>query len=68
LAEYKELSEEELRIILAYFAMQLFFRSAEKNMNLSPLDGYVVSGNKEFDYVIKDLLGNVELVKTNCHN
>lgn len=63
LAEYKELSEEELRIILAYFAMQLFFRSAEKNMNLSPLDGYVVSGNKEFDYLIKDLLGNVELVK-----
>lgn len=63
LAGYKELSEEELRMIIAYFALQLFSKSVEKSMNLLLFDGFVVSGNKEFDLLIKDLLGNGELVK-----
>lgn len=65
LAEYRELSEEELRVIIAYFAIQLFFKSIGKSMDFSPLNGCFETGNKEFDFLIHDLLDSTNLtVKT----
>lgn len=66
----EQISEEELRIILANFALQLYQQNWGNIILGNPLfEGkYNITNSDVFNTLIKDLLGNIDISKINLSN